>query len=205
MNIIQNMSKPIVIGITGGIGGGKSIFSRYLMRRGELVYDTDMEAKILQNTDDALRTKIKSAFGDDIYGHFGLDRAKMAKIVFPNPDMLKRLTGLVHPAVIADFKRWVEDNSNRKFLFMECAILFEGGFDALVDKVVVVTAPEAVRIERVMRRDCICEEGVRARMQNQMDDSAKIARADWVFDTDSDELPHLRVEDFLRDIYAAYE
>ncbi len=193
--------KPIVIGITGGIGGGKSMFSRFLMRRGELVYDTDMEARILQNSDESLRKRIKTEFGEDIYNSAGLDRAKLASIVFADPSKLKLLNSIVHPAVVDDFKTWVEKNSSRQFLFMECAILFEGNFNNLVDKIVVVTAPQEVRVQRVMRRDCVNEESVLARIRNQMSESEKTKLADWVFDTNNDELPNLRVDEFLEEIY----
>ncbi|MHB9056487.1 MAG: dephospho-CoA kinase [Paludibacteraceae bacterium] len=191
------MKQPIIIGITGGIGGGKSTFSRHLMRRGELVYDTDLEAKILQNTDESLITSIKAEFGDDVYNSGGLNRVKLAKIVFSDSDKLHRLNNIVHPAVVEDFKKWIKKNSDRKFLFIECAILFEGGFNALVDKVVVVTAPENVRIQRVMMRDCQTEENVRARIRNQMKEQEKANLGDWVFDTDNMEFPHKRADDFL--------
>lgn len=191
------MKKPIVIGITGGIGGGKSMFARFLMRRGELVYDTDLEAKILQNTHQELITKIKAEFGEDVYNEFGLDRSKLASIVFPNPKRLKKLTDLVHPAVKNDFKQWVKRNSDRDFLFMECAILFEGNFDVLVDRVMVITAPLDVRIKRVMKRDYISEEAVLARINNQIPEDEKIAQAHWVFDTNNEEFPYERVDHFL--------
>jgi len=199
------MKKPLIIGITGGIGGGKSMFSRFLMRRGELVYDTDMEARILQNTDEKLMNNIKAEFGDDIYNQFGLDRPKLAKIVFSDPEKLRILNGIVHPAVVEDFKAWVQKNASRKFLFMECAILFEGKFDRLVDKIVVVTAPQEIRIKRVMARDCVKEDSVLARIRNQMDESEKIELADWTFDTDNEILPHLRVDDFLGMLYSSTE
>lgn len=196
---------PTIIGITGGIGGGKSMFSRFLMRRGELVYDTDMEARILQNTDEKLMNSIKAEFGDDIYNQHGLDRPRLAKIVFSNPEKLRILNGIVHPAVVEDFNAWVQKNASRKFLFMECAILFEGKFDRLVDKIVVVTAPQEVRVKRVMARDCVKEDSVLARMRNQMDESEKIELADWTFDTNNEILPYLRVDDFLGMLYSSTE
>ncbi|MFV0392452.1 MAG: dephospho-CoA kinase [Paludibacteraceae bacterium] len=191
------MHKPIIIGITGGIGGGKSMFSRHLMRRGELVYDTDMEAGILQECDDNLRKKIIARFGKDIYTSDGLNRKKLADIVFSDKEKLLLLNSIVHPAVINDFKRWVAGNTSRKFLFMECAILFEGNFNHLVDKIVVVTAPEDIRIQRVMKRDCTNEESVIARVRNQIPEEEKIKRADWVFDTNNAVFPHKRVDKFL--------
>lgn len=173
------------------------MFSRYLMRRGELVYDTDMEAGILQECDDNLREKITTHFGTDIYGMNGLDRKQLARIVFSDKEKLKILNHIVHPAVIEDFRYWVSNNASHKFLFMECAILFEGNFNHLVDKVVVVTAPEAIRIQRVMKRDCVNEESVTARIRNQMPEEEKIKRADWVFDTSNAIFPHKHVDEFL--------
>ena len=198
------MKKPVIIGITGGIGGGKSTFSRYLMRRGEMVYDTDLEAKIIQNSNEDLRKAIKAEFGDNVYHAAGLDRAKLAKIVFSEPAKLQLLNKIVHPAVVDDFLKWVKIHSDRKFLFMECAILFEGRFNTLVDKIVVVTAPENVRIHRVMMRDCQKEEDVYARIRNQMKDSEKIKLADWVFDTDNEIFPHKRVDDFIQMLYEVF-
>ncbi len=196
MGVGGYMKQPIVIGITGGIGGGKSVFSRHLMRRGELVYDSDMEARILQNTNKDLIERIKEEFGD-VYTPAGLNRSKLAKIVFNNPQKLQILNSIVHPAVIDDIKRWIKENSDRKFLFMESAILFESNLETLMDKVVVITAPEDVRITRVMDRDRVSEESVRARIRNQMPEEDKIKKADWVYDTNNDIFPHQRVDDFL--------
>lgn len=191
------MKRPIVIGITGGIGGGKSVFSRHLRDRGELVYDTDIQAKLLQNTDKKLREKITEAFGD-VYSEAGLDSRKLAQIVFSDPEKLKLLNGLVHPAVIDDFNRWIAANSNQNFLFIESAILYEANLENLIDKVVVITAPEEVRIKRVMRRDKISREKVVARIKNQLPESEKIKRADWVIDTHNELCRAKRVEKFLK-------
>ncbi|HHT23588.1 MAG TPA: dephospho-CoA kinase [Bacteroidales bacterium] len=198
------MKQPIVIGITGGIGGGKTTFSRHLAHCGELVYDTDLEAKVLQNTNESLIEKIKEHFGADIYNLSGLNRAKLAKIVFNNPEKLQVLNSIVHPAVIDDLKRWIKEHSDRKFLFMESAILFEVNLNTLMDKIVVITAPEDVRIARVMKRDGLDEESVRARIRNQMPEIDKIEKADWVFDTDNDILPSQRVDKFLKMINSIY-
>jgi dephospho-CoA kinase len=195
------MKKPLIIGITGGIGGGKSTFSNYLRQKGELVYDTDLKAKYLQENDKELIRKIKTKFGEDIYVDNKLDRKRLARIVFSDAEKLKTLNSIVHPAVIDDFQKWIRSNSDRKFLFMECAILFEGSFDRLVDRILVVTAPEPVRIKRVILRDRLTEDQVLARMKNQISEEEKINRADWVFETNENEFATYEADEFLEMIY----
>lgn len=195
------MKKPLIIGITGGIGGGKSTFSNYLRQKGELVYDTDLKAKYLQDNDKELIKRIKSKFGNDIYIEEKLDRKRLAKIVFSDSEKLKTLNSIVHPIVIDDFKKWIRSNYGRKFLFMECAILFEGGFHTLVDRILVVTAPEPVRIKRVILRDHLTEDQVLARIKNQISETEKIHYADWVFETNENEFSTQEADEFLEMIY----
>lgn len=196
------MNKPTVIGITGGIGGGKSTFSERLRACGQLVFDTDIEAKRLQDTDEKIQQELKKLFGDDIYQHQILNRKKIASIVFNDKNLLLQLNQLIHPRVKETFQQWVETNNQHKYLFMECAILFEGGFDTYVDKILVVTAPEKVRIERVMKRDNQTEEQVRARMKNQMNEHEKINQATWVIETNGVKNTEEKVDDFLKMISA---
>lgn len=191
------MKKPLIIGITGGIGGGKSTFSNYLRKRGELVYDTDIEAKKLQDTDEQIITELKELFGDDIYTKKGLDRGTIAKIVFSDKEKLNRLNQIIHPKVKSDFKEWVNKHPEKEFLFMECAILFEGGFDEFVDKIAVITAPEDVRIKRVIKRDGLTEAQVKERIKNQISDNEKIKKADWVIDTNNRGKSSKCASDFL--------
>lgn len=191
------MKIPFIIGITGGMGGGKSTFSAHLRKRGKLVYDTDFEAKRLQNTNPEIKSKVIAQFGNEVYNADGLDRVKLAKIVFEDSEKLKILNSIVHPELKKNFHNWALENSDQKFLFMECAILFEGGFDELVDKIVVVTAPEDIRIKRVVKRDNVTEDLVLARIKNQWPDEEKITRADWVFDTDNNSFSCKRVDEFL--------
>lgn len=181
----MSVQKPVIIGITGGIGGGKSTFSAFLRDCGELVFDTDVEAKKLQDEDRQVIEEIKKLFGKDIYTDKGLNRAEIARIVFSDKDKLLKLNQIIHPKVKKNFTEWAKRHQDSKFLFMECAILYEGGFDAYVDKVVVITAPENVRIERVIKRDGLNEQQVVARIKNQTSDEVKINRADWVVNTDN--------------------
>jgi len=177
--------KPLIIGITGGIGGGKSTFSEFLREKGYVVYDTDREAKRLQNEHPEICRQLMAEFGNEIYDESGqLDRKRLANLVFKNPQLLSKLNEIVHPIVEQDFLEWQKKYARKKNLFIESAILFESGFDKLTDKIIVVTAPENVRIQRVVERDGVTHEQVRARIANQMSEAEKIKRADFVLNSD---------------------
>ncbi|MCE1155259.1 MAG: dephospho-CoA kinase [Bacteroidales bacterium] len=177
------MKKPKVIGITGGIGSGKSTLSDLLRGQGYPVYDTDMEARRLQNTDEALVHSTKELLGEEVYREGLLDRSKVAAMVFTDSVLLRQLTALVHPVVKHDFKEWLDKQTARS-VFIESAVLFEGGFDALTDTVIVVTAPEELRIRRVMDRDGISRAQVMARIKNQLPEAEKLMKADIIITTD---------------------
>jgi len=178
------MHKPLIIGITGGIGSGKSTLSHLLRAEGYSVYDTDLEARRLQNEHSAMKRKLVEMFGKDIYTEQGLNRSALGKLVFGKPELLTKLNAIVHPLVMEDFNNWVSNRYPKKMLFIESAILYESGFNKLVDKVIVITADEAVRIERVVKRDGISSEHVRARMSHQMSEEEKSSRADYVIHSD---------------------
>jgi dephospho-CoA kinase len=175
---------PKIIGITGGIGGGKSTFSSILRQKNFLVYDSDAEAKKLQNEHEGVRRKITEAFGTGIYNEMGLDRKRLADCVFHDKKALQTLNKIVHPAVKEDFRLWCEAHKTEKLLFIEAAVLFEGNFDKLVDLVVLVTANEEERIKRVMNRDNISRESVLSRISNQYSESLKEKKSDFVIYTD---------------------
>ena len=178
------MNKPLIIGITGGIGSGKSTLSKLLRAEGYSVYDTDLEARRLQNEHSTMRKKLIDMFGKDIYSEQGLNRSALGKIVFAKPELLAKLTTIVHPLVLEDFNNWVINRFPKKMLFIESAILYESGFNKLVDKVILITADEATRIERVVKRDGVTPEHVKARMANQLSDKEKVSRADFVIYSD---------------------
>jgi len=177
------MNSPVIIGITGGIGSGKSTLSDLFRAEGYMVYDSDKEARRLQNENPIIKQKIQTIFGD-VYTNEELNRSALAKIVFTNPDLLTQLNNIVHPVVREDFKSWISANSSQKLLFLESAILFENGLNKLVDKVIVITASEDVRIKRVIKRDKVTEKQVRDRMANQLSEESKIAKADFVIYSD---------------------
>ena len=178
------MQKPLIIGITGGIGSGKSTLSHLLRAEGYSVYDTDLEARRLQNEHSVMRKKMTDLFGKEIYTEQGLNRPFLGKIVFGKPELLIKLNAIVHPLVMDDFKSWVINRYPKKMLFIESAILYESGFNKLVDKVILITASEDVRIERVMKRDNVNVEHIRARMSHQLSEEEKQIRADFVIHTD---------------------
>ena len=182
------MKKPLIIGITGGIGSGKTTLSENLRNEGYDVYDSDFEARKLQNENQVIQKKLIELFGVEIYNSGGLNRSFLAKIVFGNKELLTKLNKIVHPVVDEHFKNWISERLNQKFLFIESAILFESGFNSFVDKVILMTASEEIRIKRVMKRDNISEEQVRARMSNQLSDQETIPLSDFVIYTD-DNLP----------------
>ncbi len=178
------MHKPLVIGITGGIGSGKSTLSNLLRAEGYSVYDSDLEARRLQNEHSLMKKKMIDLFGKEIYTEQGLNRPALGKLVFGKPELLTKLNAIVHPFVMADFENWVLNRYPKKILFIESAILYESGFNKLVNKVVLITANKDLRIQRVVKRDGISHEQVLARMSNQLPEEQKQQLADFVIHSD---------------------
>lgn len=176
------------VGITGGIGSGKSTVCRMLVERGVALYDADSRAKELMASSESLRRALIENFGAETFTAEGLNRAYLAAKVFNDAEQLRLLNGLVHPAVIADFEAWAE-KQNGQYVLFESAILFEAGLENRVDSVVAVMAPESVRVERVMARDGHTREQVVARIKNQMSDDERSDRAKYsIVNIDIEEL-----------------
>ena len=178
----------MIIGLTGGIGSGKSVISNQLRQMGYSVYDTDSEAKRLIMEDVHVREQITDLFGPNVYKDGVYQTALVAKQVFADKSLLAQLNAIVHPAVKADIlQRFTSPpfrgESERGLFFIECAILYQAGLDQLCDKVVAVTAPEDIRLERVITRDQSDIHKVRARMRAQ-DTEQDIRRADIVINND---------------------
>lgn len=173
----------MIIGITGGIGSGKSTIAKQLRKMGYAVYDTDSEAKRLIMEDAGLRQQIEQLFGKEVYKDGIYQTALVAQRVFADRSLLTQLNAIVHPAVKADILRWAENMNHPTLCFVECAILYQAGFDTLCDKVVVVTAPEEVRLQRAVVRDHSTIEKVRARMRAQ-EVEKDIERADLIVNND---------------------
>ena len=194
------MKRPLIIGITGGIGSGKSTLSHLLRAEGYSVYDTDLEARRLQNEHSAMRKKLTDMFGKDIYTEQGLNRSALGKIVFGKPELLTKLNAIVHPLVMDDFNNWVMNRYPKKMLFIESAILYESGFNKLVDFVILITASEEIRIERVMKRDGVTSEHVRARMEHQLPEKEKMKLADFVIQSDDNKPLILKMRKIIEEL-----
>ena len=148
------MALPLQVGITGGIGSGKSTIVKIFNSLGVHSYDADSRAKILMNSDSVLIKQIKNEFGTQSFDQDGqLDRKYLASHVFGYPDRLKKLNSLVHPRVADDYALWVSKNKNSKYVIKEAALLYESGTAQQLDKIIVVTASESIRVDRVMKRD----------------------------------------------------
>lgn len=174
------------IGITGGIGAGKTVVSRIFQTLGTPVYNADNRAKWLQVHDEDLKQQIKTAFGEESYTSNGaLNRSYLANKVFNNKEELQLLNGLVHPAVASDFDAWCDENSGKPYVLKEAALLFETGSYKQLDATIVVTAPKDIRKARVLNRDKQrTEKEVEAIMEKQMSETERLALADYVIRND---------------------
>ncbi len=176
------------IGLTGGIGSGKTTVAEVFRRLGAPVFMSDDVARQLQEENAEVKGGMQELFGEDIYRDGKLDREKVAGIVFADKKKLEQLNALVHPAVAKAFQQFCETHKDKKYVLKEAAILFETGGNKQLDGMIVVTAPEELRTARVMQRDGISREEVLKRMKNQMAEDEKVKQADFVIVNDEKEL-----------------
>jgi dephospho-CoA kinase len=167
------------------MGSGKTTACKLFEFLGIPVYYADDRAKWLMNNDTTIREQLIAAFGTSTYTPDGqLDRAYLAKLVFNDQNKLDRLNSIVHPAVRADGIRWDEAHQETPYTLREAALLYESGIDQLLDQIICVTAPEEVRIARVVARDNSTIEAVKARMDKQWPEEKKVALADYIIHND---------------------
>lgn len=171
----------MLVGLTGGIGSGKSTVSQMFRELGVPVYDSDSEAKKLMHESAELKMAIQELFGAEAYQEDELNRAYIAKRVFGNPEKLNALNQIVHPAVRIHFMKWAEQQ-NYSYVVQESALIFEIGNEAQYDAVILVTAPEEVRLNRVLKRDKTDREAVLKRIHSQLPDEAKTQKADYIIE-----------------------
>ena len=182
----------IKVAICGGIGSGKSTVCRMFAERGAAHYDSDSRAKALMNESEELRKALVAEFGEECYEGGTLNRSYLASKVFGSEEQLAKLNSIVHPAVKADFLAWAEEQEG-DYCILETAILFESGFDALVDKKVAVLAPQPLRVMRAMERDGATKEQIEARIKVQMSDDELMRRCDFA-------IVNIHLEDVEKDV-----
>ena len=176
------------IGLTGGIGSGKTTVARIFSMLNVPVYNSDDAGRKISNYDPLVKNAIKNQFGSDLFDqNDNLNREKLSAIVFNDSSALAKLNAIIHPAVAQDFKTWC-DNQSSPYVIKETAILFEHGLDKHLDGVIVVEAPDELRIKRVMHRNGITEEAIRNRIQQQLPQDELISRADWVIHNNEEQL-----------------
>ena len=176
------------VGLTGGIGSGKSKVAEFLRDREVAIYDSDSRAKELMMSNEALREALIAEFGQECYTADGINRAWLAQRVFNNEAELTKLNAIVHPAVMQDFAEWSLAQQG-SYVVLESAILLEAGLESHVDVVVAVMAPKELRLERAMQRDGASREQIEERMRNQMSDEERTDRAKYaVVNIDLEEL-----------------
>ncbi|MFD2561761.1 dephospho-CoA kinase [Aquimarina rubra] len=168
-----------IVGLTGGIGSGKSTVAKMFAKFDVPVYTADDEAKKLMNEDTVVKKQIIHLLGEKAYGKEGLNRAFIANKVFNDAKLLDKLNQIVHPAVADHFTAW-KDKQKSAYVIKEAAILFENGGYKKCDYTILVTAPEEVRIERVLKRDNTTRSQILDRLRNQWEDTKKIPLADFV-------------------------
>lgn len=188
-----------IIGLTGGIGSGKTTIANYIKSLGIPVYIADDEAKKLL-TDDTIQMKIKNAFGETIFVNNILSKEKLSQIVFNDPDKLKILNSIIHPAVKAHFKEWLEDYKKVPMIVKEAAILFESGSDQDCDAVITVVAPLNTRIARVENRDKISKQEVLNRIKNQWTDEMRLEKSDYAIENNDLTKAFQQVDEILKKI-----
>ena len=169
------------IGLTGGIGSGKSTIAEHFKSKGIPVYIADTEARLIMQ-DAKVVEAIKNAFGTAVYENNQLVREKLASIVFNNPEKLQVLNAIVHPAVRLHFENWLLSHKEHPFIIYESAILFETGSYKDFDAIITVTAPKEIRIERVIKRDNTTAEQVSKTMEAQWTDEQRIQKSDFVIE-----------------------
>ena len=179
----------IRIGITGGIGSGKSTICNIFKVLGVHVFHADNVARDIQETENKIRSGLTDLFGSSIYSREGiLDRKTMAGLIFNNPALMKEVSRIIHPVVRENFLSWADKHHNEDYILYEAAILFETGYYKDLDYNILVVADEKIRIKRVMKRDNTPVEAVMERIKNQMQDEEKIRMADFVIDNNERDL-----------------
>ena len=186
-----------ILGLTGGIGSGKTTIAKYIQSLGIPVYIADDEAKKILQLPETL-ISLKLVFGNAIFDNETLNKDKLSNIVFNNPEMLKQLNQIIHPAVKRDFENWLIANKNHPIVVKEAAILFESGSYKDCDAVITIVAPLNSRIQRIMARDNTIYEAVLSRINNQWTDEMRIEKSDYVIENEDVNIACKQTENILK-------
>lgn len=187
-----------IIGLTGGIGSGKSTVANYIASKGIPVYIADEEAKKVMEQED-VKKKIQNLFSESVLNEDNtLNRKKIGDFVFNDPKKLKELNAVVHPEVHLHFKNWLNEHKNYPYVIKEVAILFETGGNKDCDKVILITAPEELRIERAMKRDNLTKKDILVRINNQLSESKKKELSDFVVENINLSNTFLKIDEILK-------
>lgn len=181
------MQVPLRIGLTGGIGSGKSTVAKVFEVLGVPVFYADVVAKEIMNINAVLRKHLIEAFGKEVYANNVINRSYLSSIVFKDATQLERLNAIVHPITIAEAEQWFRQQTT-PYVIKEAALLFEAGTAKELDYIIGVSAPKKLRVERVMKRDGISKEQVLQRMSKQMDEAEKIKLCDFVLVNDEQQM-----------------
>jgi dephospho-CoA kinase len=175
------------IGVTGGIGSGKTTVCRVFNVLGVPVFSADAEARDVMDIDTGIMLRINTIAGKNLYENGSLDRTELARLIFNNEGLLEKVNALVHPIVFSRFREW-EKKQDAPYVVMEAAILFESGAYKIVDRILTVVAPMEERVNRVIHRSNLTREQVMERMRNQMDDNQRIERSDYVINNSENDM-----------------
>jgi dephospho-CoA kinase len=178
----------IIAGITGGIGSGKTMVCRAFESLGVPVYNADLAARLLTDSQPEIRNRLIAVFGDDIYDGYALNRPRFASVVFRNKEMLETANRIIHPWVRNDFNRWAQLHETFDYIIEEAAILFESGSNNFIDKCITVISPVGLRIKRLMNRPGMTLERIENIIANQWSDEKKTAASDFTIINDEENL-----------------
>lgn len=188
----------ITIGVTGGIGSGKSVVCDIFRLQGIPVYDADSEAKELNDTSPVIRAQIIRHFGDELYRDGRLDRKAFASLIFRDEHKLALANAIIHPELENHFLEWRGRQQHHPMVVIDAALLIEAGFNKWVDKVVTVYAPKEVRLQRTIARDRLSADQVEARMSRQLPEEEKIKQSDFIIYNDNRHSLIQQVSDLIR-------
>jgi dephospho-CoA kinase len=190
----------IIVGLTGGIGSGKTTVAKLFQKHGVPIYIADERARLLMERPDVVEA-VQQIFTTSVINENGLlDRAKIKQLVFDNKTLLEQLNQVVHPRVKKDFEDWLEEHKDSPFVIKESAILFESGLETSCDLVILVVAPEEIRIERVMARDGVSKDQVLKIIDNQMKDEEKVGRSQYIIENNNKKTVESDIIAIIRDI-----